>query len=141
MRKLIIALLGVLVLLVVADVVTRQVAESALADHIDSREEVTGTNVEIHGASFLIQAARSQFGEIDVEFPTLRGSSGVGALDLQVDDVTLTLHDVKTSNSFSRAVAQRVEGAGTVPYDEITRRLGIASVGYDEETGGIVVSS
>jgi hypothetical protein len=138
MRKLVIALVVLVGLVVVADLVVRNVAEARLADQIDQHEGVQGTAVEIHGFSFLLQAARGTFDEVEVSFPTLQTSRGSG-VDLQVDDVDLTLSDLKVSDTFTRAVAGSVVGNGTVTYDQISQALGL-DVAFDAESDGVSVT-
>lgn len=139
MRKSLIAVAVVLALAALADVVARNVAESRLADHIDEHQSVTGTEVDIHGFSFLLQAARSEFGEVDVTLPTIQASAS-GSPVLQVDDVRLKLSDLHTSQMFTEAVADRVQGSGTVSYEQLTAILGV-DVSYDEETGGLLLAA
>jgi len=138
MRKLALVALVLLGLLVVADLVARNVAESKLADHIDAQEGVQGTEVDIHGFSFLTQLVSSEFAEVDVTFPALSTDPGSGQ-DLQVHDVRLTLYDVETSETFTRAVASRVEGTGTVSYEQLSELLGV-ELRFDPASAGLRLS-
>lgn len=138
MRKLAIAAVAVLALLFVADLIARNVAESKLAEQIDAHESVQGSEVDIHGWSFLLQAARSTFGEVDVSLPVIQTKSGLGR-ELQVEDVQMTLHDLTVSDMFSKAVADRVVGTGTVPYEQLNQILGL-EFGFDADSDGLRVT-
>jgi hypothetical protein len=114
MRKLLVAL-GVLALVfVVADRVAKHVVESTLADHVEQMQSVDGVDVGIAGFPFLTQVLGNHFDEVDVTLPHLDARTSAGSIEVQ--DVRVSLHDVETSDRFTRATAASATGSGFVPY-------------------------
>lgn len=116
MRKLLVAVVLLALLLVVGDRVAASVVEGKLADRIDAHEGVDGAEVDVHGFPFITQVLGNHFGEVEVSLPALDADTAAGSL--QVDDVTITLHDLKTADGFTRATARRVTGTGSIPYSQ-----------------------
>jgi hypothetical protein len=114
MRRLLVAL-GVLVLLaVVADRGSKYLVENTLADHIESKESVTGVDVTIGGFPFLTQVIQNHFDEVDVTMPRIDAATSAGTVE--VEDVRISLRDVETAHRFTKAVAATARGSGFVPY-------------------------
>jgi LmeA-like phospholipid-binding len=141
-RKLLIAVGVVVLLLVVADRVSKHVVESRLADRIESRERVDGVAVDIGGFPFLTQVVARHFDDVDVTMPLLRAQTAVGGV--AVHDVRISLHDVKATDRFTRATAASATGTGLVPYSAFDAFAPVR-VGYggptDDGSGYLEISA
>lgn len=127
MRRLLLAVVVVLVLLGIADVVGERVVENRVAARIDDTLAVSGTTVDVAGWPFLTQVLRNDFSRIDVSLPTISRSVGLGSL--RVERIRARLHDVSTSDRYSTVTARAADGSGVIPYEQLDR-IESLSVGY-----------
>src|SRR4051812_30097338 len=114
MRKLVIALVVLVLLAVAADRVAKHVVEGRLADHIENRQQFDDVSVDVAGFPFLTQVVARHFDDVDIAIATLRARTGAGSI--RMEDVDLALHDVSTSSDFTSATAAKATGSGLVPY-------------------------
>ena len=103
MRKLLIALVLLLLLVVVADVFAKQVAEEQIARRLrrtfDLSEE---PSVAVGGVPFLLNIVRGEISSIEMTGDRVRSE------DVRLDDVEVRIHDVRFS------LSQVVDGSGQV---------------------------
>lgn len=118
MRRLVVALLVLLVVLVVADRGGEELAERAAAQRLAAKGYARDPSVEIDGIPFLTQLVVRRFQQVRVSAPTavLRGAT--------VDDVALTARDVQLL-SRSEAQAGTVSGSFVVPYSTLASRVNL----------------
>ncbi|HSS68768.1 MAG TPA: DUF2993 domain-containing protein [Nocardioidaceae bacterium] len=116
MRRLLVGLGVLAILLVGADRGAKYVVEGRLADHIESKESVSGVDVSIAGFPFLTQVVGNHFDQVDVTLPEFDARNSAALIDVQ--DVHVSFRDVATSNRYTRATAASATGAGLVPYSE-----------------------
>jgi hypothetical protein len=131
MRKLIIAAVVVILLLFAADRLSKHFVQDRLAARIETQESVDGVAVDITGFPFLTQVLRNHFDEAHVSLPTLDTETKAGSL--LVENLDVTLADIKTSHSYTRAVARSVTGSGSIPYSVFDQFAAI-DVSYGGET-------
>lgn len=128
-RRLLIALVVLVALLVAADRGGDWLAERAAADTIQSAQNLPQRpSVDITGFPFLTQLAAGDFSKIiitDQDVPV--GGSGV---QLHVSSVRVVLHDVSVARNFSSAHARAAQATATVDYADLSALLG-AQVHYD----------
>ncbi|HHV20941.1 MAG TPA: DUF2993 domain-containing protein [Propionibacterium sp.] len=112
-------------LAVVADRVALSQTETRVADllrtHLDLTDQPT---VAVTGVPFLTQLAVGEFGHVEL---AARGiPAGTPERPLLVDRMELDLWDVRTSDRFRRADAERLTGSAGVTWAEITQQIGAA---------------
>jgi hypothetical protein len=123
-RRLIFALVVLLVLVVIADRGGDYVAERVAADKLKTSQNLTTTpDVTIHGVPFLTQFASGKYDHINVtanDVP-IGGKSDTAQLSrLDVD-----LNQVTVSKSFSRIHVNSATASGTIDYHDLSHLLGI----------------
>ncbi len=80
MRKLVIAIVLLVLIAVVGDRVAAYVVEQQLASHIDSTDGVEGSDVNITGFPFLTQVVDNHFDEVEVTLPQLDRETRAGSV-------------------------------------------------------------
>lgn len=78
--------------------------------------------VDFTGFPFLTQAARNRFDRVDV---VAHGLGVQAAKPLTVGEVRLQLSGVNTSENYSKAVADTVQGTATVDWSELEKQIGV----------------
>jgi len=123
MRKLLVAIVVVLGLLVVADRVLAVVAAHAVADKVaEDQQDCAKPGVDIGGFPFLTQAIRGRYD--DVRLTTHCQTKGVS-----LDPVSADLRGVHVSltsivhRKVSRVPVDDLTGSATLPYSEINAHL------------------
>ena len=115
MRKVLIALVVLVLLLLAVDRIAKVVVEHQAAGRIQDVYDLSERpDVSVRGFPFLTQALRREFARVDVE------AAGVAIEDTQNLDVDLTMHDVRLLEGY-RGRARELEGMVAVPYDELAR--------------------
>lgn len=145
-KKLLIAFLALLVILVIAaDRVGEHVAAHVLAGKLESDEHLTSRpSVSIGGIPFLTQAIGGEYHDVTVTTHDFVTSDRV-----QIDTLSVHLHDVHIplskviSGSVSKVPVDRVDGSVFVSFDEITSYLtgrGISATLSRASSGSIDVA-
>lgn len=127
MRKLLAAVLTLVVLLVIVDRVGSAVAGRVLADQIRTGASLdTDPQVAFGGFPFLTQAAAGRYHDVRVtaEGVTAGRVHGV-AVDAHLHDLHLPLADVIRRN-VGQILVDRVTGTATAAYSELARAVGSA---------------
>ncbi|WP_435176960.1 LmeA family phospholipid-binding protein [Actinacidiphila sp. bgisy145] len=123
MRAARITLIVVLVLGVVfvgLDRVAVYVAQNKAAQQAQSSEGLTEKpKVGIKGFPFLTQALSRKLDHVTVSADGVAATSG--GRSVQVEDFHADLYDVKLSNGYSRATADRATGTARIDYAELTK--------------------
>lgn len=129
MRRLVIALVVVVGLLVVADRVSVVVAQRVLADQIRDQLELQETpDVSIRGIPFLTQALGGTYGEVDVRLPDVdSGALQNIAVDADLRGVHVPLSDV-LRRQVSEVPVDRITGDLSVGYDDLAKASGISGL-------------
>jgi hypothetical protein len=122
-RWIIVAVVALLVLLVVADRVGKEVAERVAGDTLQSSQHLAHRpDVDIAGFPFLTQLAAGNYDKITVtatDVPLGRRARGLIISRLQV-----VLHDLDVSRSFTHFHAQTASAAATLGFDQLGTALG-----------------
>jgi hypothetical protein len=128
-RKLLIALLVIVVILIALDRVGDAVAERYAADTIQSSQGLPKRpSVNITGFPFLTQLAAGDFGKIvlaDDDVPI-----GSGSVDLRLSNITVTLHEVRVARNLSSVHAEVADAVATMNYADLGRALGNVHIHY-----------
>jgi hypothetical protein len=123
-RRLVIALLVLIVLLVIADRGGDYTAERVAADKLKTSQNLQTTpDVTIHGVPFLTQFASGKYDHISVtadEVPIGASSSRAQLSRLDVD-----LNQVTVSKSFSTIHVKSATADATIDYHDLSQLLGI----------------
>ena len=115
MRKLLIALVVLIVLLVAVDRVAKVVVErEAAARAQDVYDLSERPDITVHGFPFLTQVLRRELGRVDVD------ATGVTVEDARDLDVRFTARDVRLLEGY-RGRAAELHGTVTVPYQDLAR--------------------
>jgi hypothetical protein len=122
-RKLLIALLVIVVVLVAADRISNVVAQRYAADTIQSSQHLPKRpSVDITGFPFLTQLAAGRFDEVvlsDDHVPV-----GSGAPNVRLSSVRVTLHTVRVARDLSWVRADVADAVATMTYADLGRALG-----------------
>ena len=124
MRKLLIALIVIVVLLVAADRVAAVVADRQLASRVATSYHLPSKpSVSVQGFPFLTQVATGNYHEIDVSVGQVN-SNGVQVNNLvaHLMGVHASVRDLMGGNTSNVSAAQ-ITGTGTVPLDSVRSRL------------------
>src|SRR5215475_12498960 len=122
MRKVLIALVVLVLLLIAVDRIAKVVVQHQAAGRIQDEYELSERpDVNVHGFPFLTQVLRRELSRVDVD------ATGVAIEDVQNLDVKLTMRDVRLLEGYSGR-ASELDGTVLVPYDELARLV--------RETGG-----
>lgn len=129
MRRLLIALVVLLGLLVAADRVAVVVAQRVLASQIRDQLDLQETpDVSIRGIPFLTQALGGRYGEVRVLLPDVdSGALQNIAVDAQLRGVRVPLGDV-LRRQIDEVPVDRITGDLTVDYDDLARASGISGL-------------
>ena len=107
-------------LFVAADRIALGVAEDKAASALQSSQNLPHKpDVTVDGFPFLTQVLASKFGEIQVSADDVP----VGNNTLDIQRVSVDLHDVTVSNNYSTVHANSATAQGRVAYDELSRVL------------------
>jgi hypothetical protein len=139
-KKLLVAVLVLLALLVVADRVGVLLAERAVAEQIASRGGLQGTpDVEIAGFPFLTQAVSGTYDDVQVHLTADQLGQPAGTrADVSLRGVHVPFSDV-LSRSVGEVPVDRVDGTATVPYALLAAQLG-GDTAITSEGGGVRVT-
>jgi hypothetical protein len=123
-RRLLIAVVVLVVLLVAADRAGDYVAERTAATTIENSQNLDHRpDVDIAGFPFLTQLAAGDFGKVSITAHDVP----VGEQDrlLDISRLRVILHQVTVSRSFKRVHADHADATATVGYDDLGRTLGV----------------
>jgi LmeA-like phospholipid-binding len=131
MRKVLIALVVLVILLFAVDRIAKVVVQHQAAGRIQDEYDLSERpNVNVHGFPFLTQVLRRELTRVDVD------AAGVAIEDVQNLDVDLTLRDVRLLDGY-RGRASELNGTVLVPYDELARLIrDTGAVGINLGYGG-----
>jgi hypothetical protein len=138
-RKLIAALVVLVLLLVGADIagrlIAQQKAEHALAARLDSQSEPT---VRIHGFSFLWQAVRGDYSHVTATSNGLT-LGPISKVDAQVDlyDARLPFSDA-LSGTMDHLTAQRADLRAVIPGEQLAALLQQPGMTFDPASDGMI---
>lgn len=124
MRKLLIALVVLIVLLVAADRITLLVAEHQVSSKLATTYKLQQQpGVSIHGFPFLTEVAAGKYQQVDVSVSSLESANvPVRNLDAQFTSVHAPLQQMLGSGS-STITADQATGTATVPYSAVNQQL------------------
>jgi hypothetical protein len=124
MRKLLIALIVIVVLLVAADRVAAVVADRQIASRVATSYHLPSKpSVSVQGFPFLTQVADGNYHEIDLSIGQLTSNGvQVNGLRARLMGVHAPVRDLLGGNS-SNVTAARVTGTGTVPLSSVQSRV------------------
>lgn len=125
MKRLGIALVVLLALLLVGDRVAASLAESAVASEVQSSTPLTAEpEVDVTGFPFLTQALAGRYEQVEVRATDVpAGDLTLRRLDATLTGVQVPLSDV-VSGSVGPVPVERVRARALVSYDELERRAG-----------------
>jgi LmeA-like phospholipid-binding len=126
-RRLVVALVVLVVVLVAADRVGDYFAERTAGDTIQTSQDLPSRpDVDIAGFPFLTQLAAGDFDQVTItahDVPVGRGTR------LQVGRLRVVLDRVKVTRNFSRVTADTADAMASISFADLSRALGI-DVGY-----------
>lgn len=122
LRTLLILLVILGGLFVGADRLAVNLAEDEAAAKIRSAHGLSeDPSVEIRGFPFLTQVAGKELEAVDT---TLHGlTAQVGGREVTITEVAATFHNVRLTDNFSSAVAERATGTARISYADLTTSL------------------
>jgi hypothetical protein len=121
-RRILIALVVLVLLLIAADRVGVYIAEKAAADNLKKSQHLDSTpNVDIAGFPFLTQLASRDFDEITVTAKDV--PAGQGTTALPISNLRVVLHGLTVSSGFSTFHARRGDATAVVSYADLGRAL------------------
>lgn len=125
MKRLAVAVVVLLALLLVADRVGESLAESAVAAEVQSSTRLSSEpEVDVGGFPFLTQALAGRYEKVAVTATDVpAGDLTVSRLDATLLGVQVPLSDA-LSGSVGRVPVERVRARALVSYDELERRAG-----------------
>jgi hypothetical protein len=140
MRKLLIAVIVIVVLLVAADRVAAVVADRQLAGRVATSYHLPSKpSVSVQGFPFLTQVASGNYHEIDLSIGQVTSNGvQVNGLRAQLMGVHAPARDLLGGNSSSITAAQ-VTGTGTVPLSSVQSRVP-QGVQISQDGGGLRMS-
>ncbi|UGY92164.1 DUF2993 domain-containing protein [Streptomyces gobiensis] len=121
MRALRITLIVLLVLgglLIGADRLGAKLTEDKIADEIKSSQNARDVSVSIHGFPFLTQVAVKKLNSVDVELTGVTADNGERSI--RVSEFDIHAKDVRLSDNFSTAVADRATGTARLSYPDLS---------------------
>jgi hypothetical protein len=140
MRRLLVAVIALIVLVIAVDRVAKVVVERQVASRIEDTYNLSERpQLTVHGFPFLTQVLRRELNRVDVQ------ADGVTIEDAQGLDIDLTLRDVGLLEGY-RGRAGELDGTVEVPYGDLVRlarRSGATAFGlsYGGDPGTIAVRS
>lgn len=127
-RRLIIALVVLILLLLAADRIGNYVAERTAASTLQSSQHLQKRpSVDIGGFPFLTQLISRSFGEVTVTADDVPVGSADHPLDIST--MRVVLHNLTVSRDFSQVQAQTATGTARIGYPQLSSALGV-QVGY-----------
>jgi hypothetical protein len=138
-RRLLTALVVLVVLLVAADRVAVHYVEKSVADRMreDGRLDVS-PHVDIHGFPFLTQALNGRYGRTDVHVVDMtRNGVTVSRLDVTVDGAQIKLSDVRQATQIP---VDGLRATAVVTYLELAHRSGLANLTVTPSGQGVAVT-
>jgi hypothetical protein len=127
-RRLVVALLVLVVLLVAADRIGLYVAERTAGNTIQSSQKLRERPaVHVSGFPFLTQLAAGDFDQVTVTARDVPVGEKVHLLD--ISRIKVVLHKVTVARDFSRVSAETANATASISFAELGRTLGI-DVGY-----------
>lgn len=129
MRRLAVALAGVLVLLTVVDRIAAAGAARVVAEQVRRAAALDARpDVDVRGFPFLTQALAGRYERIDVRATDVpAGDLVLPVLDASLDGVRAPLSDV-LSRSLAQVPVADVTARALVPYDVLAQRYGIEGI-------------
>lgn len=141
MRKLLVALLVLVLLVVGADIAGRVVAQNEASSAISRQSgtaEIGRTTVAIHGFSFLAQALPGRYQHITLDAPDVTVGPVVGiATTIELYDVRFPLSGAVKGDT-SDLVAGRATVRGTMPTSAVTAAIKQSGASVSAGTGGSI---
>ncbi|MEW1893351.1 MULTISPECIES: DUF2993 domain-containing protein [unclassified Streptomyces] len=132
LRIWVIALVILAALFVAVDRVAVYIAESQAEDRVEiPGARIDSTDISVKGFPFLTQLAGSELDEVDVKITGI--GTRAGGRTLRISTLDAELHDVRLTDGFSGAVADRATGTVVISYEDLTKA---ASDGVKVEYGG-----
>jgi hypothetical protein len=127
-RRLVVAVVVLVVLLVAADRISLYVAERTAGHTIQSSQKLSDRpSVQVSGFPFLTQLAAGAFDQVTVTARDVPVGERVHLLD--ISRIKVVLHKVTVARDFSRVSAETANATANVSFAELGRTLGI-DVGY-----------
>jgi DUF2993 family protein len=127
-RRIAIALVVLVVLLVAADRIGNYAAERTAGNTIQSSQDLSSRpDVDIGGFPFLTQLAAGKFDQVTItahDVPVARTANL-----LRISDIRVVLGTVTVSRDFSRVSAATADATATITFADLSRVLGV-NVGY-----------
>jgi hypothetical protein len=115
MRKVLIAVVVLVILLIAVDRIAKVVVQHQAAGRIQDEYELSQRpDVNVHGFPFLTQVLRRELTKVDVD------AAGVAIEDVQDLDIDLTMRNVRLLEGY-RGRADELEGTVLVPYEQLAR--------------------
>ena len=141
MRRLLIALVVLLGLLVAADRIGAVVAERVMASQIRDQLELQETpDVGIRGVPFLTQAVRGRYSDVRVTLPDVdSGRLQDMVVDARLQGVRVPLGDV-LDRQVEEVPVDRITGNVTVGYDQLARASGISGLRIARDGDAVTLS-
>ena len=139
MRKLLTALVVLVVLLVAADRITVHYVEQSVGDRMreDGRLDVS-PKVDIRGFPFLIQALRGTYDRTDVHVVDLtRNGVTVSRLDVTISGAQLPLSKVRSATEIP---VDSLRATAVVTYYELAHSSGLANLSITPKGDGVAVT-
>jgi hypothetical protein len=123
-RRLVIAALILIALLVAADRIGCLVAERIAADTLQESQHLEHRpDVHIDGFPFLTQLAFGHFGQVRASSHDV--GAGSGDRSLRIARISARLRDVDVSRDFTRATAGTLRATGTIAFADLSSALGL----------------
>lgn len=107
-------------LFVLADRIAVEIAEDRAADRIKSSQGLADKpELSIRGFPFLTQVLSDKFDKVDAKLTGITAETA--GTTLRVDEITVHLHDVRVSDGYRKATADRASGEALISYDDLTK--------------------
>jgi hypothetical protein len=134
-RRLVVAAVVFVGLLVAADRISLLVAERLAADAFQSSQGLaTRPSVSVDGFPFLTQLAAEHFGEVNVEVTGLVVGPAHGRR-VRIEHLDVTLHQLRILDGFSTVTVSSATATGMINYVDLSHALGL-TLTYGGTAGG-----
>lgn len=106
-------------LFVLADRIAVRIAEDKAADKIKSSQDLANKpELSIRGFPFLTQVLSDKFDKVDAKLTGITAETA--GTTLKVDEITIHLSDVRVSDGYSKATADRASGEALISYEDLS---------------------
>ena len=107
-------------LFVLADRIAVQIAEDKAADRIKSSQDLANKpDLSIRGFPFLTQVLSDKFDKVDAKLTGITAETA--GTTLKVDEITVQLNDVRVSDGYRKATADRASGEALIGFDDLSK--------------------